>query len=44
MSDSNEHTKPYSLTWIYQETPVPSVLTAPHDIHATYLLMQFLRQ
>lgn len=36
MSDSNEHTKPYSLTWIYQETHVPSVLTAPYDIHATY--------
>ncbi|MCY6411181.1 hypothetical protein QTA56_03385 [Acinetobacter sp. VNH17] len=37
MSDSYEHIKPYSLTWVYQETPQQSTLTAPYDLHATYI-------
>ncbi|MCH7386634.1 hypothetical protein MMO39_04870 [Acinetobacter modestus] len=36
MSDTFEHEKPSSLIAKYQESPAPSILTAPYDIHATY--------
>lgn len=36
MSDTFEHGKPYSLIAIYQESPVPSPLTAPYDLHTTF--------
>ncbi len=36
MSDNFEHDKPYLLTAEYQDSPAPSALTAPYDLHATY--------
>ncbi len=36
MTDTYEHEKPYSLTSTYQDTPAPSALTAPYDLHGTY--------
>ena len=36
MSDSYEHEKPYGLTGQYQETPAPSDLDTPYDLHAVY--------
>lgn len=36
MSDNFEHNKPYSLATTYQDSPAPTTLTAPYDLHATY--------
>ena len=36
MSDNFEHDKPYSLAATYQDSPAPTALTAPYDLHATY--------
>ena len=36
MADTYEHEKPYDLTGQYQETPVPSELGTPYDLHAVY--------
>lgn len=36
MADTYEHDKPYGLVGEYQDTPTPSPLPAPYDLHATY--------
>lgn len=36
MSDNFEHDKPYSLAATYQDSPAPTALIAPYDLHATY--------
>ena len=38
MVDTFEHEKPYSLTALYQDSPVPSPLTAPYDLHTTHIV------
>ena len=37
MGDNFEHNKPYSLAAAYQDSPAPTALTAPYDLHATFL-------
>lgn len=37
MADSLEYDNPYDLTATYQETPAPSELSAPYDLHAAYV-------
>ena len=39
MADTYEHEKPYSLTAKYQESPEPSTLTAPYDLHTTHIVV-----
>jgi hypothetical protein len=36
MADTYEHEKPYNLTGQYQETPAPSELGTPYDLHGAY--------
>ena len=36
MADNFDHDKPYLLTAIYQDSPAPSSLIAPYDLHAAY--------
>ena len=38
MADTYEHEKPYNLIGQYQETPAPSELGTPYDLHTTHIV------